>query len=77
MQNELTVSGLSGTLSKRSHGFEWGDIDWENLAIFVRRSVVAGRFDETKTGASQHRLPLDPDLATAAVTLAQTRSQRQ
>ena len=61
----VTVSGCLGLRASEVMGLKWDDIDWENLAVFVRCSVVAGRIDETKTEASQHPLPLDPDLATA------------
>jgi integrase len=44
---------------------KWGDIKWQNLAIDVKRSVVAGREDATKTEASEKPVPLDPGLATA------------
>jgi integrase len=61
----VTVAGCLGLRASEVVGLKWGDIDWENLAVFVRRSVVAGRVEETKTEASQHPLPLDPDLAAA------------
>ncbi len=44
---------------------EWGEIDFENLAAKVQRSVVEGEINETKTEASESALPLDPDLAEA------------
>ena len=53
----VTVSGCLGLRASEVMGLKWGDIDWEILAVFVRRSVVAGRIDETKTEASQHSTP--------------------
>ena len=40
-------------------------MNWHDLAIFVKRSVVAGREGSTKTEASQKPVPLDSDLAKA------------
>ena len=60
----VMVSGCLGLRASEVVGLRWGDIDWENLTVFVRRSVVGGRIDETKTEASAKPLPLDPDLAT-------------
>jgi len=61
----VSVSGCLGLRASEVMGLEWGDIDWENLAVFVRRSVVAGRVEDTKTEASHKPVPLDPELATA------------
>ncbi|HTS59155.1 MAG TPA: tyrosine-type recombinase/integrase, partial [Terriglobales bacterium] len=44
-------------------GLQWADIDFENRAVRIQRSVVEGEINETKTEASQRMLPLDPDLA--------------
>ena len=61
----VTVSACLGLRASEVMGLKWGDIDWDDLTILVRRSVVAGRVAETKTEASAKPLPLDPDLATA------------
>lgn len=61
----VMVSGCLGLRASEVMGLKWGDVDWENLQVFVRRSVVAGREAATKTEASQKPVPLDPDLATA------------
>lgn len=58
----VTVSACLGLRASEVMGFKWGDVDWDHLTILVRRSVVAGRVDETKTEASAKPLPLDPDL---------------
>ena len=61
----VSVSGCLGLRASEIMGLEWGDIDWKNLAVFVRRSAVAGRVEDTKTEASHKPVPLDPELATA------------
>ena len=61
----VTVSACLGLRASEVMGLKWGDVDWDELTIQVRRSVVAGPVDETKTEASAKPLPLDPDLATA------------
>ena len=40
-------------------GIKWGDIDFENLEIDVRRSVVDQVVGRCKTEASQKKMPLD------------------
>lgn len=45
-------------------GLQWGDIDWENRTVMVRRSVVHGRVGATKTEASLRPLPVDVLLMT-------------
>ena len=44
-------------------GLQWGDIDWEELQISVRRGVVQGRLGEVKTEYSEAQVPLDRELA--------------
>ena len=44
-------------------GLRWEDIDFESLAVNIRRSVVEGEINPTRTEASESVLPLDPDLA--------------
>jgi integrase len=46
-------------------GLQWGDIDFENLAVKIQRSVVEGEVNPTKSEASESALPLDPGLADA------------
>jgi integrase len=45
--------------------YQWGDFNWEDLTLLVRRSVVHGRVGDTKTEASRLFLPVDPRLADA------------
>jgi len=44
-------------------GLQWGDVDFETLAVEIQRSCVEGELYPTKTEASESALPLDPDLA--------------
>jgi integrase len=44
---------------------KWMDIDWKGLMIYVRRAIVLGRVDETKTEYSEAPAPLDPSLVEA------------
>jgi integrase len=46
-------------------GLQWGDFNWGDLTVLVRRSVVHGRVGETKTEVSTLPLPVDPRLADA------------
>jgi integrase len=42
---------------------KWSDFDWQNLSVYIRRAIVAGRLDDVKTEYSEAPLPLDPALA--------------
>jgi integrase len=44
-------------------GLRWGDFDWENLAVNIRRAFVLGTEDQVKTLYSEKLVPLDPALA--------------
>ena len=44
-------------------GLQWGDFNWADLTVLIRRGVVNGRAGETKTEASRKPLPIDPQLA--------------
>jgi integrase len=61
----VLLAGCTGIRACEVMALKWGAIDWENLALDIRRSVVAGREDATKTEASEKPVPLDPELATA------------
>ena len=43
-------------------GLEWGDIDWTNCQVCVRRTYNHGRFYEPKSKASRRRVDLAPEL---------------
>lgn len=61
----VLVAGGTGLRVSEILGLKWGDVDWENLEVDVKRSVVAGRENATKTEASEKPVPLDPAVATA------------
>jgi Phage integrase family len=42
---------------------EWGDFDWANSTMFVKRAIVDGVVDEVKTKYSKAGLPLHQSLA--------------
>ena len=46
-------------------GFKWGDIDWLNGEILVRRTYTDGEFNEPKTKASRRRINMPMLLITA------------
>jgi integrase len=52
-------------------GLQWQDIDFENLVLRVRRSVVQMVNGSTKTEASAKDVPLDSELANALMRLRQ------
>ena len=60
----VLVAGCLGLRASEVTGIQWQDISWDDLTIFIRRSVVHGREGDTKTEASKKPIPLDPDLAT-------------
>jgi integrase len=43
-------------------GLRWEDVNLEAATLYVRRSVVGGYVEATKTEASEDELPLHPDL---------------
>ena len=43
-------------------GLKWEDLDFENLAIRIQRSISEGELNETKTETSEATLPQDPGL---------------
>ena len=60
----VLVAGCLGLRASEVTGLQWRDINWDDLTVFIRRSVVHGRQGEAKTEASEKPIPLDPDLAT-------------
>jgi len=58
----VLLAGCTGIRACEVMGLKWGAVDWESLALDVRRSVVAGREGATKTEASEKPVPLDPHL---------------
>jgi integrase len=61
----VLVAACLGLRASEIVGLQWGDFNWEELTLLVKRSVVHGRVGDTKTEASRLPLPVDPHLAGA------------
>ena len=61
----VLIAACLGLRASEIMGLQWGDFNWEDLTLLVRRSVVHGRVGDTKTEASRLPLPVDPSLADA------------
>ena len=61
----VLVAVCLGLRASEIMGLQWGDLNWEDLTLLVKRSVVHGRTGDTKTEASRLALPVDPHLAAA------------
>ena len=61
----VLIAACLGLRASEIIGLQWGDFNWEDLTLLVRRSVVHGRVGDTKTEASRLPLPVDPSLADA------------
>src|SRR5215470_1737513 len=59
----VLVAACLGLRASEIVGLQWGDLNWEDRTLLVKRSVVHGRVGDTKTEASRFPLPLDPRLA--------------
>lgn len=59
----VLVAACLGLRASEIMGLQWQDFNWEDLTVFIKRGVVNGRSDDTKTEASQKALPIDPRLA--------------
>src|ERR1039458_2235853 len=57
----ILAAGCLGLRASEVTGLQWQDINWDDLTVFIRRSVVHGREGEAKTEASEKPIPLDPD----------------
>jgi integrase len=61
----VLVAVCLGLRASEIMGLQWGDFNWDDLTLLVKRSVVHGRAGDTKTEASRLALPIDPHLAAA------------
>src|SRR5450631_3263638 len=59
----VMVAACLGLRASEIMGLQWGDFNWEDLTVLIRRGVVNGRTGDTKTEASQKPLPVDRRLA--------------
>jgi integrase len=57
------VTACLGLRVSEMLGLKWGDFDWNDLRVRIRRSCVAGVGDEVKTLYSKKWAPVDPILA--------------
>ncbi|MGH9356593.1 MAG: tyrosine-type recombinase/integrase, partial [Terriglobia bacterium] len=48
----VLIAGCLGLRISEILGLQWGDVDWQDLAILIQRSIVEGKVYETKTEAS-------------------------
>jgi len=58
----VTLAMCLGLRVSEILGLRWEDVDLEAGSLQVRRSVVSGYVEATKTEASEDELPLHPDL---------------
>jgi integrase len=61
----VLVAVCLGLRASEIVGLQWGDFNWEDQTVPVRRSVVHGRVGDTKTEASLLPLPIDARLGDA------------
>jgi integrase len=54
----------TGARAGEQIAFEWGDIDWRNHLIILRRSSALGRVGPTKTGR-ERKIPMTAELESA------------
>jgi integrase len=58
----VTLAMCLGLRVSEILGLRWEDVDLDGATLQVRRSVVNGHVEDTKTEASEDELPLHPDL---------------
>jgi integrase len=49
----VLVAASLGLRASEIMGLQWGDFDWENQTVLIRRGVVNGKIGDTKTEASR------------------------
>ena len=58
----VLVAACLGLRASEIMGLQWGDFNWEDFTVLIRRGVVNGKTGDTKTEASRKALPVDPRL---------------
>jgi integrase len=58
----VTLAMCLGLRVSEILGLRWEDVEWKHGKLHVRRSVVSGHVEDTKTEASEDELPLHPEL---------------
>jgi integrase len=59
----VLVAACLGLRASEIMGLQWGDFNWDDLTVLIRRGVVNGRVGDTKTEASRRPLPVHLGLA--------------
>jgi integrase len=59
----VLVAGTTGLRRSELFALKWGDIDFSNLRIDIRRSIFSGIVGECKTEASRQPIPVDERVA--------------
>jgi integrase len=70
----VLVAASLGLRASEIIGLQWGDFDWANHSVLIRRGVVNGRIGDTKTEASRKALPVDSTLGDALLELRKYQS---
>lgn len=65
----VQVAACLGLRASEVMGLQWGDFNWADLSVLIRRGVVNGKAGDTKTEASRKALPVDPRLVAALAEL--------
>jgi integrase len=63
----------TGARAGEQIAFEWGDIDWHNQLVIIRRSSALGRVGPTKSGRDR-KIPMTSDLQAALKAIKHLRS---
>jgi integrase len=58
----VLVAACLGLRASEIIGLQWGDFNWEDFTVLIRRGVVNGKAGDTKTEAFRKALPVDPRL---------------
>lgn len=56
------TAALTGLREGELIGLKWGDLDWSNAQLLVRRTFNHGRFCDPKSKTSRRRVDLAPEL---------------
>ena len=58
----LITAVLTGAREGELIGLQWGDVDWLNSQLHIRRSFNRGKFMEPKSNASRRKIDLAREL---------------
>src|SRR5579871_2872505 len=76
LRTAVELDAFTGLRRGELIGLQWQDVDFENLVIHVRRSVVQMVNGCTKTEASGKDVPLDSELAASLMQFRQVSSYK-